>query len=46
MKGMKEREGGKKEGRKDDSILPFYVAVSVYAPDFSTYPRPFEVPPC
>lgn len=42
------REKGKKEGRKDDSILavPFYVAVNVYAPDFSTYPRQFEVPPC
>lgn len=32
--------------REDDSILrdSFYVAVSVYAPDFSTSPRAFEVP--
>lgn len=44
-----EEEKKKKErAEKDDSILPvpFYVAVSVYAPDFSTYPRAFEVPPC
>lgn len=43
--GEKERE---KRGRSGDSILrdSLYVAVSVYAPDFSTSPRAFEVLPC
>lgn len=45
MRPRNRREGKKKEV-EDDSILrdSFYVAVSVYAPDFSTYPRAFEVP--
>ena len=47
-KKKKKKKNERKKGRKDDSILPvpFYVAVSVYAPDFSTYPRAFEIPPC
>lgn len=41
--GEKKRKGKR---QKDDSILrdSFYVAVSVYAPDFSTSPRAFEIP--
>lgn len=42
------RKKERKEGGSGDSILrdSLYVAVSVYALDFSTSPRAFEVPPC
>lgn len=46
MVGGKKKESAR--AREDDSILrdSFYVAVSVYAPDFSTSLRAFEVPSC
>lgn len=44
----RKREREREREESGDSILrdSLYVAVSVYAPDFSTSPRAFEVPPC